>query len=70
MSDEFADANVVLYLLDSGPKADRAEVILGQGPRISVQLLKETLLNYLPKAGLGWEEVGALPEGVTPLCLV
>lgn len=29
MSVEFADTNVVLYLLDDGPKADRAEVILG-----------------------------------------
>ena len=27
MSAEFADTNVVLYLLDDGPKADRAEVI-------------------------------------------
>ena len=45
MSAEFADTNVVLYLLDDGPKADRAEVILGQGPRISVQVLNETLVN-------------------------
>ena len=41
MSAEFADTNVVLYLLDNGPKADRAEAILGQGPRISVQVLNE-----------------------------
>jgi hypothetical protein len=58
MSDEFADANVVLYPLDSGPKADRAEVILGQGTRISVQVLNETLLNCRRKArpglGEGW----------------
>lgn len=38
MSAEFADTNVVLYLLDDSPKADRAEAILGQGPRISVQV--------------------------------
>ena len=43
MSAEFADTNVVLYLLDDGAKADRAEVILGQGPRISVQVLNEAL---------------------------
>ena len=43
MSAEFADTNVILYLLDDGPKADRAEVILGQGPRISVQVLNEAL---------------------------
>ena len=51
MSAEFADTNVVLYLLDDGPKADRAEVILGQGPRISVQVLNETLVNCRRKAG-------------------
>ena len=45
MSAEFADTNVVLYLLDDGPKADRAELILGQGPRISAQVLNETLVN-------------------------
>jgi predicted nucleic acid-binding protein len=43
MSAEFADTNVVLYLLDDGPKADRAEDILGQGPRISVQVLNEAM---------------------------
>ncbi len=52
MSAEFADTNVVLYLLDDGPKADRAEAILGQGPRISVQVLNETLVNCRRKAGL------------------
>jgi predicted nucleic acid-binding protein len=36
MSAEFADTNVILYLLDGGPKADRAEALLAQGPRISV----------------------------------
>ena len=40
------------YLLDDGPKADRAEVILGQGPRISVQVLNESLVNCRRKAGL------------------
>jgi len=45
MSAEFADTNVVLYLLDDGPKADQAEDILGQGPRISVQVLNEAMVN-------------------------
>ncbi|MGR3366272.1 MAG: PIN domain-containing protein, partial [Sagittula sp.] len=44
MSAEFADTNVVLYLLDDGPKAERAEEILGQGPRISVQVLNEAMV--------------------------
>ncbi|MBU0644558.1 MAG: PIN domain-containing protein, partial [Alphaproteobacteria bacterium] len=70
MSAEFADTNVVLYLLDDGPKADRAEVILGQGPRISVQVLNESLVNCRRKAGLGWEEAAAFLEGVRALCPV
>ena len=68
MSAEFADTNVVLYLLDDGPKADRAEVILGQGPRISVQVLNETLVNCRRKAGLSWEKARAFLEGVRALC--
>ena len=70
MSAEFAGTNVVLYLLDDGPKADRAEVILGQGPRISVQVLNESLVNCRRKAGLGWEEAAAFLEGVRALCPV
>ena len=70
MSSEFADTNVVLYLLDDGPKADRAEAILGQGPWISVQVLNETLVNCRRKAGLSWEETAAFLEGVRALCPV
>lgn len=70
MSAEFADTNVVLYLLDDGPKADRAEDILGQGPRISVQVLNEAMVNCRRKAGLSWEETGAFLAGVQSLCPV
>jgi predicted nucleic acid-binding protein len=70
MSAEFADTNVVLYLLDNGPKADRAEAILAQGPRISVQVLNETLVNCRRKAGLSWEEAGAFLAGIQALCPV
>jgi predicted nucleic acid-binding protein len=70
MSAEFADTNVVLYLLDDGPKADRAEEILGQGPRISVQVLNEALINCRSKAGLSWEETGAFLAGIQSLCTV
>ena len=68
MSAEFADTNVVLYLLDNGPKADRAEFILGRGPRISAQVLNETLVSCRRKAGLSWEETGIFLEGVRALC--
>jgi predicted nucleic acid-binding protein len=70
MSAEFADTNVVLYLLDEGPKADRAEGVLAKGPRISVQVLNETLVNCRRKAGLSWEETSAFLAGVRSLCPV
>lgn len=70
MSAEFADTNIVLYLLDDGPKADRAEVILGQGPRISVQVLNEATVNCRRKAGLSWDETGAFLAGIQALCPV
>ncbi len=70
MSAEFADTNIVLYLLGDGPKADRAEAILGQGPRISVQVLNEALVNCRRKAGLSWGETGAFLAGIQVLCPV
>ena len=70
MSAEFADTNVVLYLLDDGPKAERAEEILGQGPRISVQVLNEAMVNCRRKAGLSWEDTRAFLEGIKSLCPV
>ena len=70
MSAEFADTNVILYLLDDGPKADRAEEILARGPRISVQVLNEALVNCRRKAGLSWEEAGAFLDGIRQLCPV
>ena len=70
MSAEFADTNVVLYLLDEGPKADRSEAILARGPWISVQVLNEALVNCRRKAGLDWAEAGAFLAGVRALCPV
>ncbi|MAY85891.1 MULTISPECIES: PIN domain-containing protein [Roseobacteraceae] len=70
MSVEFVDTNVVLYLLDSGPKVDRAEEILARGPRISVQVLNEAMVNCRRKAGLSWEETGVFLSGVRALCPV
>ena len=67
---EVADTNGVLSLLGAGPEADRSEVILGQGPRISVQVLNETLVNCRRKAGLNWEEAEAFLEGIRALCPV
>lgn len=57
-------------MLDDGPKADCAEEILGQGPRISVQVLNEALVNCRRKAGLSWGETGAFLAGIQSLCAV
>ncbi|MBB93886.1 MAG: VapC toxin family PIN domain ribonuclease [Rhodobacteraceae bacterium] len=70
MSAEFADTNIVLYLLDDGPKADRAEAILAGKPRISVQVLNEALVNCRRKAGMGWDDTSAFLAGVQALCAV
>lgn len=70
MSAEFVDTNIVLYLLDDGPKADRAEAILAQGPHISVQVLNEATVNCRRKAGLSWDETGAFLGGIQALCPV
>lgn len=55
MGAEFADTNVVLYLLDDGPKADRAAQIMGQGPIISVQVLNKAMVKPPPQ---GRDELG------------
>lgn len=70
MSAEFVDTNVVLYLLDDGPKADSVEAILARGPRISVQVLNEVMVNCRRKAGLNLDETGAFLAGVQSLCPV
>lgn len=70
MSGDFVDTNVVLYLLDDGHKADRAEALLAQGPRISVQVLNEATVNCRRKAGLSWEETGTFLSGIKALCPV
>lgn len=70
MAGSFVDTNIVLYLLDDGPKADRAEAILAQQPHISVQVLNEALLNCRRKAGLSWEQTGIFLSGIQNLCRV
>ena len=70
MSARFFDTNVILYLLDDGPKADRAEALLQHGGLISVQVLNETLVNCRRKAGMDWEESGRFLYGVRQVCRV
>jgi predicted nucleic acid-binding protein len=70
MSGNFADTNVILYLLDESAKADRAEEILAQRPRISVQVLNEAVVNCRRKAGLSWDETNAFLSAIQALCPV
>ena len=70
MSAEFLDTNVILYLLDDGPKAEIAENLLMRGGMISVQVLNEALVNCRRKAGMSWEEAGMFLDGIRRLCPV
>jgi len=47
-----------------------ADEILGQGPRINVQVLIEALINCRRKAGFSCEDTGAFLAGIQSLCLV
>ena len=69
-AEDFFDTNVILYLLDDGPKADRAETLLSGGGLISVQVLNEALVNCRRKAGLSWAESARFLQGIRRLCRV
>ena len=70
MSAEFLDTNIILYLLDDGPKADVAEQILARRGMISVQVLNEALVNCIRKADMSWDEAGFFLDGVRRFCVV
>ncbi len=74
MGGDFFDSNVLLYLLsDDADKADRAEALLKQGGKISVQVLNEIANVARRKQRMNWQEIRellALVRGlleVTPL---
>lgn len=66
----FFDTNVILYLLDDGPKCDRAEALLAQGGTISVQVLNEALVNCLRKARMSGAEAAEFLHAIRALCQV
>lgn len=70
MSGRFLDSNVILYLLDDGPKRDVAVRVVAEGGTISVQVLNEVLVNCRRKAGMDWEEADAFLHGIRQLCRV
>lgn len=70
MSGDFFDTNIILYLLDGGPKADIAEQLLANKGVISVQVLNEALVNCRRKAAMSWDEAGMFLTGIRSLCHV
>ena len=55
-ADSFIDSNVLLYLLSSGTKADRAEEVVGRASVISVQVLNEVAKVCRKKLKMDWVE--------------
>lgn len=51
------DTNVLLYLLDDGPKAATARAVLADGGIVSVQVLNEITTVCRRKIGMGWDEL-------------
>lgn len=70
MTANFFDTNIILYLLGDGPKAELSEALIAKQGMISVQVLNETLVNCLRKAGMSWQEAGQFLDGIRLLCPV
>lgn len=69
--ESFFDTNVILYLFsEEAAKADRAEELLAQGGRISVQVLNELASVGRRKLGLSWREVAEITAQIQALCVV
>lgn len=71
MSGIFLDSNIILYLLSADArKADAAEVLLGQNPSTSVQVLNEITSVCHRKLKMPWAETQALLSAVKASCTV
>ena len=70
MSADFLDTNIILYLLDDSPKVEVAERIISKNAMISVQVLNETLVNCIRKAGMTWQDAGSFLDSICMLCSV
>lgn len=67
----FHDTNVILYLLSGDAnKADRAEELLSDGGRVSVQVLNEFAAVASRKLGMQWREIRDVLEEVRAVCIV
>lgn len=67
----FFDTNVLLYLLSNDQqKADKAESLLQNGGKISVQVLNEMTHVMRRKFSMSWSEVTDVLGMITALCSV
>ena len=67
----FFDTNVILYLLSAdAAKADRAEELVAEGGRVSVQVLNEFAAVASRKLAMSWNDIGEILEHVRTVCAV
>ena len=66
----FFDTNVLLYLLSSDTKADKAEALLAAGGVISVQVLNEFVSVAFRKLKMTWAEIRDVLATIRAICEV
>jgi predicted nucleic acid-binding protein len=59
MPGNFFDSNVLLYIVSSNEKADRAEAVLAKGGVVSVQVLNEVANVARRKMRMTWPDTNA-----------
>lgn len=65
----FADTNIVLHTLSSdSAKSDKAEVLINEGCKISVQVLNEMANVAYRKLSMRWDEIAELSHLIQTLC--
>ena len=70
-AERFFDTNILLYLLsDEAAKADRAEVELGKGGVVSVQVLNEFAAVASRKLKMSVAEIREVEEAIRAVCRV
>lgn len=66
----FFDTNVLLYLLASDAKADKAEKLLAAGGVVSVQVLNEFTSAAVRKLKMNWPDIRDILTTIRSICEV
>jgi len=66
----FFDTNVLLYLLSTGAKADKAESLIAVGGFVSVQVLNEFASVAFRKLKMKWPEIREILATIRAICEV